>query len=98
MFVNIRMLFIIFWTLAAVQVRFNLETCWGKDCIRQNGGGTWCYFSPLGETRAKWGCRLHHGTWRQGLSIAYYNGVNNTKIGARVEESPTPAWGGGYRT
>ena len=96
MFVNIRMLFVIFWTLVAVQGRFNLETCWGKDCIKQNGEGTWCYFPPAGETRATV-CSsggvdfttvlgVHR---RQGLSIAYYNGVDNTLLGGA--DWPLPA-------
>lgn len=96
MFVNIRMLFVIFSTLVAVQGRFNLETCWGKDCIKQNGEGTWCYFPPAGETRATV-CSsggvdfttvlgVHR---RQGLSIAYYNGVDNTLLGGA--DWPLPA-------
>ena len=95
MFVNIRMLFITFW-MVVVRARFNLETCSGKDCIMQNGEGTWCYFPALGETRATV-CdggdvdftRVLGVHSRQGLSIAYYNGVDNTLLGGA--DWPLPA-------
>jgi hypothetical protein len=88
MFVNFWTLFIIFWTLVAVQARFNLETCWSKDCIRQNDEGTWCYFPPPGETRATV-CDSRGADFttvlgvhrRQGFSIGYYNGVDNALLG-----------------
>jgi hypothetical protein len=81
--------------------RFTKTTCVGTECIQQNALGAWCYIPVSTLTRAT---SCNGGTdestdfatvlevnLAQTLSIAYYNGVDNTFLGgANYPISATP--------
>jgi hypothetical protein len=81
--------------------RFTTTTCVGTECIQQNAGGAWCYIPVSGLTRAT-SCNggsdestdfatVLEVHLAQTLSIAYYNGVDNTFLGgANYPISATP--------
>ena len=81
--------------------RFTKATCVFTECIQQNAAGAWCYIPISGLTRAT-SCNggddestdfatVLEVHLAQSLSIAYYNGVDNTLLrGANYPISATP--------
>lgn len=82
-------------SISAVLGRFTQPTCWYNLCVQQNAAGTWCYIPQSGDTRATTctGSGADMATvldvhLRQGLSIAYYNGVGNEFLGGASYSLP----------
>lgn len=81
--------------------RFTTATCVYTECIQQNAAGAWCYILVSGLTRDT-SCNgdgnespefatVLEVHLAQSLSIAYYNGVDNTFLGgANYPISATP--------
>jgi len=69
--------------------RFTQAVCAGLDCVEKNSNGTWCYLPQAGEADGATTCTgtavdlssvlLAH--LAQDLSIAYYNPLDNTRLG-----------------
>ncbi|KAF9535700.1 hypothetical protein CPB83DRAFT_842182 [Crepidotus variabilis] len=83
MFYNLWILAIFPQTFA----RFTLDTCWSTDCVLQTSTGQFCYYPGQKITTTR--CinsqedlaMVMEAHFRQDLSIAYYNGVDNTRLG-----------------
>ena len=77
--------------LPSTHARFTQTTCWNDQCIQQNSVGTWCYIpnsAPLRTTSCNSTnpanadmASVMEVHLSQGLSIAYYNGVDNAFLG-----------------
>ncbi len=85
-----RILFIAFFSCQAI-ARFTLDTCWGKDCVLSTTQNTFCFFPDRQSglqtlpiictgTQADLASVLNVHL-QQDLSIAYYNGVDNSRLG-----------------
>jgi len=81
---------------------FTQTSCWLSNCIRQNSQGRWCY-APSPQSTSNVACSREFSCDRsmsavmafhlkQGLSIAYYSGVDNVLLGGA--DFPFPASGG----
>jgi len=77
--------------LPSTHARFTQTTCWTDQCIEQNCVGTWCYIPnsvPLRTTSSTDTnpanadmASVMEVHLSQGLSIAFYNGVDNAFLG-----------------
>jgi len=77
---------------------FSQPTHWGWVSVQKNGYGTWCYLPSANAVRtvACDGASSDFATvldvhLNQGLSIAYYNGVDNTFLGGANYTLPVGA-------
>lgn len=86
-FFSLNMTLCICLSIQGALARFTLETCWGKDCILRTPQNTLCFIPSAAvaatqctQTHADFASvlKVHLG---QDLSIAYYNGVDNTRLG-----------------
>ena len=77
--------------VAPLHARFTQTTCWtgeNTECIQQNTRGSWCYVPTSGLTTATT-CTGSSADFAsvleahlaQGLSTAYYSGIDNTLLG-----------------
>ena len=77
--------------VAPLHARFTQTTCWtgeNTECIQQNTRGSWCYVPTSGLTTATT-CTggsadfasVLEAHLAQGLSTAYYSGIDNTLLG-----------------
>jgi hypothetical protein len=77
--------------VAPLHARFTQTTCWtgeNTECIEQNTRGSWCYVPTSGLTMATT-CTGSSADFAsvlevhltQGLSVAYYSGIDNTLLG-----------------
>lgn len=77
--------------IPSTHARFTQTTCWADQCIQQNSFGTWCYIpnsAPLRTTSCTGTnpanadmASVMEAHLSQGLSIAFYNGVDNAFLG-----------------
>ena len=90
--------------VAPIHSRFTKTTCWtGQNtaCIQQNAAGAWCYIPDISTGIVSTSCT---GTGRpndadfatvlevhlaQGLSVAYYNGIDNSLLGGADYSIPS---------
>ena len=90
--------------VAPVHARFTRTTCWNGQntaCIQQNAAGAWCYIPDVSPGLVTTSCR---GTSNyanpdfatvlevylaQGLSVAYYNGIDNSLLGGADYDIPS---------
>ena len=83
------------YQVVPIHARFTRTTCWyneGYDCVQRNAAGTWCYIpnisgggatactGPISPTDADFASVLAVHL-AQGLSIAHYNGIDNSFLG-----------------
>lgn len=77
--------------VAPLHARFTQTTCWTgekTECIQQNTRGSWCYVPTSGLTTATT-CTGSSADFAsvleahlaQGLSVAYYSGIDNALLG-----------------
>jgi len=85
-----------------VHGRFTKTSCYRSNCVQQDSQGRWCY-SPDPRSSTDLTCNGGYGRdasmsevmavhLKQGLSIAYYSGVDNALLGGA--DFPFPASGG----
>ena len=82
--------------MATVHARFTKTTCWNSQktaCIQQNAAGAWCYIPNVADGQVGTSCTGTSGFTgadfatvldvhlAQGLSVAYYNGIDNSLLG-----------------
>ncbi len=71
-----------------VAARFTLKTCWYQDCVSRTAAGSMCYVpdgklatiacTGVGHADLSTAFETH---MRQDLSIAYYDGLDNVRLG-----------------
>ena len=97
----------VLFTLLALQFTsvhglFTETSCYGSNCVQQDSQGRWCYV-PDSRTSSDGSCNGAPGRdasmdavmavhLNQGLSIAYYSGVDNSLLGGA--DFPFPSSGG----
>ena len=75
--------------VAPIHARFTKTTCWyglSTSCIQQNAGGAWCWIPNVSPQLEATSCTGDFATVlevhvAQGLSVAYYNGIDNSLLG-----------------
>jgi hypothetical protein len=90
--------------MAPIHARFTKTTCWtGQNtaCIQQNVAGAWCYIPNVPDVTVGTSCTgatpftsadfatvlgVHLA---QGLSVAYYNGIDNSLLGGADYSIPS---------
>ncbi|KIM36516.1 hypothetical protein M413DRAFT_288054 [Hebeloma cylindrosporum] len=88
--------------LTAVHGLFTKTSCYGSNCVQQDSQGRWCYV-PDSRSSSDVTCKGGYSRdasmsavmavhLKQGLSIAYYSGVDNALLGGA--DFPFPPSGG----
>ncbi|EDR15954.1 uncharacterized protein LACBIDRAFT_301464 [Laccaria bicolor S238N-H82] len=90
--------------MAPVHALFTKTTCWAGGntaCIQQNAAGAWCYIPNVSDGQVGTSCtgtRTFSGAdfatvleahLAQGLSVAYYNGIDNSLLGGANYSIPS---------
>ena len=93
-----------FYYMAPIYARFTRTTCWTNQntaCIQQNAAGAWCYVPNVYDGQVGTSCTgTSHFTatdfatvlevhLAQGLSVAYYNGIDNSLLGGSDYSIPS---------
>jgi len=93
-----------FYHIAPIHARFTKTTCWdggNNACIQQNAAGAWCYIPNVPDGRVGTSCTGDHSYTgadfaivlevhvAQGLSVAYYNGIDNALLGGADYSIPS---------
>lgn len=88
-------------TVQLAQGKFITVACRAGSnyCVQQNSEGTWCFAPEAAPTPAATSCTAYHvelqgalqSHLNQNLSIAYYNGVDNKRLGGVDYAVPTAA-------
>jgi hypothetical protein len=89
--------------MAPIHARFTKTTCWtGQDienasCIQQNAAGAWCFIPNIRPGLVATSCTGGYADFAtvlevhlaQGLSVAYYNGIDNSLLGGADYSIPS---------
>ena len=94
---NLLLLLLAFYYVAPVHARFTKTTCYNDGntaCIQQNAAGAWCFIPNIANGLVATSCTAGIGSINdadfatvlevhlaQGLSVAYYNGIENSFLG-----------------
>ena len=99
---DVVLILLLAFQITSVHGRFTKTSCYGRNCVQQDSKGRWCY-APDPRSSSDVSCKGGSGRdasmsaamavhLKQGLSIAYYSGVDNSLLGGA--DFPFPSSGG----